>query len=156
MGEAERSERAMSLFSQGYSCSQSVVLAFSDLLDIDEKTLTKLASSFGGGMGGLREVCGCVSGMAMVVGLLFGYDDPKARGEKKEHYALVRSLAGEFSEKAGSIICRDLLSGNNVKVVSESSERTAEYYKKRPCREMTGIAAGILWRCISEKTKEKE
>ena len=73
-----REEIAMEYFKTGYNCSQAVVLAYKDLLNLDEETLLKLASSFGGGLGRLREVCGCVSGMAIVAGLLYGYSDPKA------------------------------------------------------------------------------
>ena len=81
-----RKEKAEELFTQGYNCAQAVFLAYADRMDMDEKTAAKLASSFGGGMGCLREVCGAVSGMFMVTGMLYGYDDPKAPEEKKEHY----------------------------------------------------------------------
>ena len=84
-----RREMAMANFMKGYNCSQSIVLAFSDMLDIDEKSLLKMASSFGGGMGRLREVCGSVSGMFMVAGLLYGYDRPETGQVKADHYARI-------------------------------------------------------------------
>ena len=80
-----RKEMAMDYFTKGYNCSQSVVLAFADLLPVDEKTLMKLSSSFGGGMGRLREVCGSVTGMFMVAGMLYGYDGPETGHAKAEH-----------------------------------------------------------------------
>lgn len=148
MTEKERSERAMELFSQGYNCAQAVLLSFADEAGADTELLAKMASSFGGGIGGMREVCGCVSGMCMAAGMLFGYSDPEARETKKEHYALVRSLADEFARETGSVICRELLAGE--KLSANPRPRTEEYYRKRPCREFTGIAAAILQRRVDE------
>ena len=145
-----RREAAMSNFMKGYNCSQSIVLAFSDMLNIDEATLLKLSSSFGGGMGRLREVCGSVSGMFMVAGLLYGYDGPETGQIKADHYARIQELAHRFEEKHGSIVCRELL-GLSVRHDDPTPEaRTTEYYKKRPCPEMIGDAAEILEQFINE------
>ena len=145
-----RREAAMSNFMKGYNCSQSIVLAFSDMLNIDEATLLKLSSSFGGGMGRLREVCGSVSGMFMVAGLLYGYDGPETGQIKADHYARIQELAHRFEEKHGSIECRELL-GLSVRHDDPTPEaRTTEYYKKRPCPEMIGDAAEILEQFINE------
>ena len=89
----------MQNFKNGYNCAQAVLLAFSDELEIDEKTLALISSSFGGGMGRMREVCGAVSGMFMVAGLKYGYSDPSAKQEKAELYALIQKLAASFKEK---------------------------------------------------------
>jgi len=137
-------KKAMQLFKEGYNCSQAVILAFSDKYDIEGKTAVKLASSFGGGMGRMREVCGAVSGMFMVAGLLYGYDDPKAKEEKADHYARIQQLAAEFTKINGSIVCRELLGLTQKKDDPTPSERTAEYYKKRPCEQLVGIAAAIM------------
>ncbi|MBP3339251.1 MAG: C_GCAxxG_C_C family protein [Lachnospiraceae bacterium] len=137
-------KKAMQLFKEGYNCSQAVILAFSDKYDIEETTAVKLASSFGGGMGRMREVCGAVSGMFMVAGLLYGYDDPKAKEEKADHYARIQKLAAEFTKINGSIVCRELLGLTQKKDDPTPSERTAEYYKKRPCEQLVGIAAAIM------------
>lgn len=149
-GLMTRREKAMSLFEEGYNCAQSVFLAFEDLHGIDRETAAKLSSSFGAGMGRLREVCGTVSGMFMTAGLLYGYDEPKAFAEKAEHYGRVQELAKTFEEKHGSIVCRELL-GLEVKRESPIPEaRTKEYYKKRPCKELIGDAAEILDNYIRE------
>lgn len=139
-----RREKAMELFEQGYNCSQSLVLAFADLYELDEKTAAAVSSSFGGGMGRLREVCGSVSGMFLVAGLLYGYTEPGAREEKAGHYARIQELAKKFEEKNGSIVCRTLLGLSVQRESPVPSERTAEYYKKRPCRQLIGDAAEIL------------
>lgn len=148
-------EQAMQYFKSGFNCAQSVVMAFGDLTGLDEKASAKLASSFGGGLGRLREVCGAVSGMAIVLGILYGYDDPKAPGAVAAHYALVQELAGEYKAENGSIVCRELL-GGAVSTGGAPEARTAEYYKKRPCAELVGSAAEILDRAIAKRQASKD
>ena len=113
-----------------------------------------MASSFGGGIGGMREVCGAVSGMLMAAGLLYGYE-PGDRAGKSEHYARVRELADRYRAENGSIICRELLGLAGQTAGQQPSERTAEYYKKRPCPELCRIAAGILDDYIAAHPIEK-
>ncbi|MCR4655528.1 MAG: C-GCAxxG-C-C family protein [Lachnospiraceae bacterium] len=145
-----RRETAMANFMKGYNCSQSIVLAFSDLLRVDEASLSKLSSSFGGGMGRLREVCGSVSGMFMVAGLLYGYDGPETGQIKAAHYARIQELAHRFEERHGSIVCRELLGLSVRHDVPVPEARTDGYYKKRPCPEIIGDAADILEQFINE------
>ena len=146
-----RKEIAMENFLKGYNCTQSVLLAFEDLLpDENKKEIICMASGFGGGMGRLREVCGCVSGMFLVAGLLYGYDGPETGTKKAEFYAKIQELAHRFEKENGSIVCRELL-GLAVKEEPPVPEkRTAEYYKKRPCKELIGMAAEILENFMSE------
>lgn len=145
-----RREKAESLFVEGYNCAQAVVIAFEDLHGLDRVTIAKLSSSFGGGMGRLREVCGSVSGMFMVAGLLYGYDDPKAKEEKAEHYARIQKLAADFQAANGSIVCRELLGLTEKKQEPTPEARTEAYYKKRPCKELVGMAAEIMDNYIKE------
>lgn len=137
-------QKAMDLFKEGFNCSQSVFLAFEDMYKMDPKTALMLSSSFGGGMGRLREVCGAVSGMFMTAGVLYGYDDPKDYEAKKVHYERIQLLAKEFEERNGSIVCRQLLGLGEGKDMPAPEKRTQEYYKKRPCAELVGIAAAIM------------
>lgn len=144
------SETAMGNFRKGYNCAQSFVLAYQDVLGMDEATLSRLACSFGGGMGRLREVCGAVSGMLMVAGLLYGYSGPETGTVKAEHYARVQELAHEFERRSGHLLCRDLL-GLTVKSDAPTPEaRTEEYYNSRPCLRLIGCAADILDSYIAE------
>ena len=135
-------EKAFELFKSGYNCAQAVAVAFCDLTGLTETQAARIASSFGGGMGRMREVCGAVSGMFMVLGLLYGYDDPKADTEKKQLYTDVQALAEEFKKDAGSIICRDIL--KNPPADPNPSPRTAEYYALRPCERMVFNAARLM------------
>ena len=137
-------------FENGYNCAQAVLLAFSDLTGLEEKTALSLASSFGGGMGRLREVCGAVSGMFMVAGLLYGGNTTISQQKKTAHYARIQALAAQFREKNGSYLCRELLAGVQTTAGTTPEARTAEYYKKRPCKLLCGDAAEILDRYINE------
>ena len=129
-------------FTDGYNCAQSVFAAFHEEMGMDEKTALKISSAFGGGLGRLREVCGAVSGMFMVLSCLYGYDDPNAGAEKKQLYARVQELAGKFRDINGSIICRELL--DNPPSDPNPSPRTAQYYAQRPCVRMVMTAADLL------------
>ena len=142
------SEYAVDLFVQGYNCAQAVAVAFCDMTGLDENTAARMASSFGGGMGRMREVCGAVSGMLMVLGLLYGYDTPGDDAGKKLQYQAVQALSSQFREQTGSIICRETL--KNPPSDPNPSPRTAEYYAKRPCARMVLTAAEILDAYIKE------
>ena len=157
---------ATDYFKQGYNCAQAVLLAFKDETGLTTEQSAMIASSFGGGMGKLREVCGAVSGMLMVAGLIFGYSNPADQTAKSEHYANVQNLAKLFKEKNGSLICRELLSGvssQNTTLTSAElssdtppSVRTPEYYKKRPCGDLVGDAAEILEKYITTNLQMSE
>ena len=134
--------KAAELFLNGYNCAQAIAVAFSDVTGLDNAFSARMASSFGGGMGRMREVCGAVSGMLMVAGLLYGYDTPGDDVQKKAHYTLVQELAGKFREQVGSIVCREIL--KNPPSDPAPSPRTAEYYAQRPCVRMVLTAAQIL------------
>jgi len=152
----EHAQKAMELFRQGCNCSQAVLVAFCDETGLDEKTSMKLASSFGGGMGRMREVCGAVSGMLMVAGLKYGYTNLGDQTAKTEHYHLVQTLAGKFREENGSIICRELLGLGEKKDGLVPEKRTESYYKKRPCAELVAQAARIMDTYIQERNKEEK
>ncbi|MBE6740768.1 MAG: C_GCAxxG_C_C family protein [Ruminococcaceae bacterium] len=143
----QRAQKAYDNFKQGYNCAQAVFMAFCDKYGISEETAATLASSFGGGMGRMREVCGAFSGMLLVNSMETGSADASDREAKKANYESVQKLAARFKEENGSLICRELL-GLTKKQENEEgtapSERTAQYYQKRPCAEIVKCAAEIL------------
>ena len=160
---------AKEYFLKGYNCSQAVLLAFSDLTGLDEKTAMMMASSFGGGMGRMREVCGTVSASLMVLGILHGYDatSPTMEADKKAHYARVQEFANRFRAEKESIVCREILaahakrlqeekagSENQISAMLSASSsptpRTEEYYKSRPCALVAETAARLLDEYLKE------
>jgi len=144
MNPIEKSQLAKRYFEEGYNCAQSVLLAFCEETGLSIDQAAKLASTFGGGMGRMREVCGAVSAMFMIQGLMEGYTDPKAKEEKAELYARVRDVAERFREKNHSIICRDLLIDVQTTPGGVPEERTQEYYERRPCGCYVEDAAGLI------------
>ncbi len=148
----DHSITAGELFLGGCNCAQAVFLAFSDVTGLDRKTAAKLSSPFGGGMGRMREVCGAVSGMLMVLGVLYGYDQQDGDPKKKQLYKDVQALAGTFREECGSIICREIL--KNPASDPNPTPRTAEFYAQRPCARMVMTAARLLDEFIAEHPAE--
>ena len=102
--QADYSKIAEDYFEQGYNCAQSVILTFAKEINLDKETALKLSSSFGGGMGRLREVCGAVSVMFMIAGILKGYTAPNDDVVKQKHYELIQELANTFKEQYGARI----------------------------------------------------
>lgn len=148
------SEKAKELFCEGYNCAQAVFTAYCDVTDMDEKTALLISSSFGGGMGRLREVCGALSGIFMVAGIVFGYTDSKDDDVKKEHYALIQDIAHRFKEKNSSIICRDLVEGIANDTLPTPTPRNDEFYKTRPCLRFVMDACDIFDEILEEKKGE--
>lgn len=147
----ERVEKAVSLFKQGYNCSQSVVMAFADIYGMDDDFAAHISGSFGGGIGRMRETCGTACGMFMLAGLEVKGDYPNAE-LKKSNYEAVQALAEEFRNATGSLLCRELLGLNKkradgtlpeIHITATPEARTDEYYKKRPCVRMVELATRI-------------
>jgi C_GCAxxG_C_C family probable redox protein len=114
MTKEERTGKARQLHQSGCNCCQAVVMAYADKLPIDQNAAMNMAAPFGRGLAGCRELCGCVSGMAMVCGLT-------------GHQGDVRTLVEKFRSEQGDIVCGRLLQMG-----------------KKPCPEMVADAAGLL------------
>ena len=145
-----RTEKAIELFLAGANCAQAVFAAFADLVGIEQATALRLSSSFGGGVGRQREVCGAISGMCMVLGALYGYDDLQDAALKAAHYARVQALCNAFKEKYGSIVCRELLGAKRADDAPNPTPRDAEFYRTRPCARFVGAAAELLEQYLAE------
>lgn len=143
-------EYAEKLFRDGYNCSQAVLLAFSDVTGLDDETAAKLALSFGGGFGRMREICGAVSGAGMVLGLVCGFSEPNNHEQKSKQYKRVQEFSRQFREKNGSIICRELLKGTGSENGLTPEKRTESYYKKRPCPKIVRTSAEILEKMLAD------
>jgi len=123
-------EKAMEMFASGYNCAQAVFATFADEVGLDKEQALLLASSFGGGFAQMREVCGALSGMFMVMGLKEGYSDPNPEA-KANFYKVLREMQSQFSEKHKSINCARLLKDAD------------DAGLPKPCGELVGIAAEI-------------
>ena len=106
----------------------------------------------------------------MASSLVTGSADPSDKNAKDECYKTGQKLSQKFREKNGSVVCRELLGlvpmgqseaalQNKTPVEhkvesSVSSERTEEYYKKRPCQELCADAAGIFCEYLNSKKSD--
>lgn len=147
MNIEERVAKAVELFKSGAACSQAVVGAYADLVGLDMQTAMNASLGFGGGVGRLREICGTVSGMAFLAGLRLGTGDPSDADAKKRVYEAVQTMAAEFREKNGAVVCRELLGLKpDAPAPAQPDVRTPEYYHRRPCAEYVACAAEIAGR----------
>ena len=149
-----RVDKAVDYFMQGYGCCQSVVAAFADLYGLDEVMAKKIAAGFGGGVGRMRMMCGAVSGIVILVGLDCGQTEGNDREGKSNCYKVVQELLAQSKEQNGSLICAEILGLNgHDKAASNyvASERTAEYYRSRPCAAKVECAARIFANYLENK-----
>jgi C_GCAxxG_C_C family probable redox protein len=152
----DKAEKAGEYFLKGANCSQAVLAAFHEDLNLDLGTALKLASSFGGGMGRMREVCGVLSSAFMILGLLYGYAELENPEAKAAHYKLIQDFAKKFRELNGSILCRELLGLDEPEHSFVPEERTQSYYEDRPCLLIVRNTADQLENYINEKMKGTE
>ena len=149
-----RVEQAVDNFMQGYGCCQSVVAAFADLYGLDDTMAKRIATGFGGGVGRMRMMCGAVSALVILVGLDCGQTEGSDREGKSACYRVVQQLLERSRQQNGSIICAELLGLNGYERAHSSyvaSERTAEYYKKRPCAAKVENAARLFAQYLVDK-----
>jgi C_GCAxxG_C_C family probable redox protein len=149
-----RVDKAVDYFMQGYGCCQSVVAAFADLYGLDEVMAKRIAAGFGGGVGRMRMMCGAVSGIVILVGLDCGQTEGNDREGKSNCYKVVQELLAQSKEQNGSLICAEILGLNGHDKAASSyvaSERTAEYYRTRPCAAKVECAARIFAQYLEKK-----
>ena len=149
-------QQARENFLRGYNCAQSVFCAFCDETGLDPEAAARLASSFGGGLGRLRELCGALSGAELALGMLRGYSDVSDPALKSAHYARVRLLAERFRARNGTYLCRELLKDVQTTPGGEPEPRTPEFYARRPCLRLVGEAAALLDDLLRETAPESE
>lgn len=147
----DRIKRAVELFKEGFNCSQAVCAAFADMYGYTQEQALQMSASFGGGIGRMRMTCGAACGMFLLAGLHKGCTEGADRAGKEANYKLVQQLADEFSRRNGSLICAELLGLSSQRhTETQPEQRTAEYYKKRPCVQMVEEAVRI-WAEYLEK-----
>ena len=142
---SKQGDAAYAWFLKGYNCSQSVVAAFAPQLGLTEETALRLSAGFGAGIGRMREVCGAFCGVVTVLSMV--YADPTDPKDKSRMDALVQQAAEPYRTRngGGSIICRELLAKAGAAPAggTAAEDRTADYYKKRPCPELCRICADL-------------
>ena len=143
-----RAQEAMELHKAGYNCAQAVYLTFAERYPFNKDTAALIAGPLGGGVGGQHEVCGAVSAMALVLGMVHGYSDPTDKASKMALYRRVQEDSAQFKAVTGSIVCRELLGLDKSSPSPTSGERPNP--GKIPCRTLVGLCAAILEQHLAE------
>lgn len=151
MKESTKTRKALDYFFAGYSCAQSVFTAFHDEMGLSESMALKIASGMGGGVAGMREICGAFTGMTLALGAIRGYDVTDDPEVKKALYALIQEKGERFRADHGTLICRDLLESHNINPSPIPADRTAEYYRDRPCARYVEACAAYAEDALSVK-----
>ena len=139
MNKQETINKTLTLFDEGFACSQSILLAYAEKFKLDETTTKLISSTFGGGMGRLREKCGAVTGGFMVLGLAYGNIIPNDMKTKLEAYKKVRELNHKVEAIFGTCNCSELL--KKYATETDVSERK---HHKIICSKIVGEVAGLL------------
>jgi C_GCAxxG_C_C family probable redox protein len=142
------SDKAAHYFMQGYNCAQATVAPFAETLKVDLAQALRVAAGFGAGMGGLRQTCGAVSGMVLIAGLMEGSYPPNDTASKKALYDVIKKMQSEFVNCHGTTCCKELLKKAAIDPPLDPSQRTAEYYRARPCVRFVVTAAEIVERTL--------
>ncbi len=119
----KRPEKAFNYYINGFNCAQSVIVSFADALQMDEEATLRISSGFGGGMGGMQETCGAVTGAFMVIGFLRGKYKQGDDEAKEKTNNLIQEFSRKFAEKHGSINCMALI---NFDLNTEKGRKEAE------------------------------
>ena len=139
-----KEQKSHDYFYGGCNCAQSVFAAFHEEMGLDEATALRLASGLGGGVGGLREICGAVNGAAMAIGMLRGGFAPGEQEKKEQLYAAVRDMAETFSKEFTTVNCGKLLEINDIQAKATPAVRDDQYYEERPCGKYVEFCAKLV------------
>lgn len=148
--EADHGERAVEWFCKGYNCAQATASAFAAEAGLEPEAVHRMMAGFGGGIGGMRELCGAVTGMIWALGITRDGYDPHDNQAKTRMYLAVREAIHEFTEQFGTTNCRDLLLKAGCLPKPDPAVRNADYYAKRPCAHFVQAAADIASRRMAE------
>lgn len=132
-----RISEAADLFISGYNCAQSTAAPFYDKTAVEKDTILKASSAFGGGVAKLKNVCGVVSGIALIFGLTQDRELSDA-DTKAQFYKDAQKLISKFTEKNDTVVCAELLDE------LEKNPPSDERYKEKSCLKLVEDGAAIL------------
>lgn len=124
--DKNRKQKALQLFGERYSCAQSIMLAYCDLVDVNEDFAFKISSGFEGGIAKLGKTCGTLNAAVMLLSLRYGETNKSDVESKMKRREIIRSFMIEFMKKHNKgINCADLLTEEKDKTYIMHSEKCA-------------------------------
>jgi len=144
-----RSEIASEYMKKGYNCAQSIIKAYANEVGMKEEDAVRMASSLGGGVGRNGQICGAVSGAALIIGMKFGTTDPTNFQAKEEAYNKTNELLEKFSAENKSVLCKELIPYDMKNPEDLKKAREAGVFTKQ-CPLYVSSAGRIMESIISE------
>lgn len=142
--------RARKFFEEGYLCSQSILMAYGPLFNLDRGTAARLAAPFGGGVARRADTCGAVNGACMVLGLKYGHTAADDTDSKERAYQAVHDFIHQFQDRYGSIECRQILELDISNPEELQQARDDQLFTTR-CPDFVTQAAELLDQLIAEE-----
>lgn len=140
-------EKAVALFMSEKNCAQSVLIANNEKNEHENEMLMNITQVFGGGVLRTGNLCGAVSGALMAIGIKYGNpNDPHGKGRAIE---LGRLFLKEFTDKNGSINCRELL-GHDMSNEEERKKIVELQLRDKVCKKLIENSSDILEKIFME------
>jgi C_GCAxxG_C_C family probable redox protein len=147
-------DRAESLFREGFSCSQAVLMAFAPGLGLKQRQAALVASAFGGGMARHGWTCGALTGALMALGLHRGHSTADDTATKDALFARVQALVARFEAQHGSTACRQL-TGANMLDAAERQAASDRGVFSTLCPQLVRTAATLVAGALSEEPSSR-
>jgi len=136
-----RADQAVAIFSSGFNCAQAILLACGCPRGVDRLQAQRFASALGGGIAHQGQVCGALTGAALLVGYLLPKTDTQDLRPRANQ--LIGELFQAFRARQGAILCRDLLGLELSTPEGVRRFRELELRQKR-CAPAVRLAAELL------------
>ncbi|ODC02090.1 hypothetical protein A3197_21380 [Candidatus Thiodiazotropha endoloripes] len=143
------SQLAVKRFCDGYNCAQAVLTSFANRYQVDTELAMRISSGLGGGVGRMGDICGTLSGAALVLGLQMGPKTSDDASAKEATYNATRLLQERFMARHGSNRCKELLQ-KDLSIPAEYQEAKSLGLFKTQCPDYVGTVVTLLNQILEE------
>jgi C_GCAxxG_C_C family probable redox protein len=129
--------------------------AFSDRYGLNTELALQLTSGLGGGLGRMGDVCGTLSGAALVLGLELGPKTPDDVDAKEATYQATRRLQDQFIARHGSNRCKALLKKDLSNPVEYQEAKNLGLFESQ-CPKYVETAVSLLDQMLNNSENHDE
>jgi C_GCAxxG_C_C family probable redox protein len=105
-----------------HGCSQCVLRAIQDHLNVGDETTFRSASALAGGVALMGDSCGALVAGMMALGLVFGRQKIEDFPQLASSFVPARTLYARFQEEFGSALCRDVMTAQTGRFYDLATE----------------------------------